>query len=128
MIKPTTLTEIEDIIAKLDTSKSVGPNSIPNKLIQSIRKSESTPLSNIFDSTLINGTYPEFLKISIVIPIYKKDSKLIVSNYRPISLLSNINKILEKLMFNSILFVSLTIAFTIYSLDLDKNIQLITLS
>ena len=32
--------------------------------------------------------------------MYKKDSKLIVSNYRPISLLSNINKILEKLMFN----------------------------
>ena len=100
MIKPTTPTEIEDMIAKLDKSKSVGPNSIPNKLIQSIRKSISIPLSNMFNSTFINGTYPEFLKISIVIPIYKKDSKLIVSNYRPISLLSNINKILEKLLFN----------------------------
>ena len=33
-------------------------------------------------------------------PIHKKDSKLDISNYRPISLLSNINKILEKLMFN----------------------------
>ena len=75
MIKPTRPTEKEDIIAKLDTSKSVGPNSIPNKLIQSIRKSIFIPLSNIFNSTFINGTYPEFLKISIVIPIYKKDSK-----------------------------------------------------
>ena len=37
-----------------------------------------------------------FLKISSVILIHKNDSKLIVANYRPISLLSNINKILEK--------------------------------
>ena len=51
------------------------------------------------------GQCPNFLKISSVIPIYKKDSKLIVTNYRPISLLSNINKILEKLMFKAILFL-----------------------
>ena len=100
MIKPTTPEEIEDIITKLDISKSVGPNSIPNQLIKLIKKSISIPLANMFNSSFINGTCPEFLKISIIIPIYKKDSKLIVSNYRPISLLSNINKILEKLMFN----------------------------
>ena len=46
-----------------------------------------------------SGIFPEFLKMSTIIPIYKKDSKLKVANYRPISLLSNINKILEKLMF-----------------------------
>jgi hypothetical protein len=77
----------------------VGPNSIPNQLLQSIKKSISTPLANIFNNSFLNGICPDFLKISIVIPIYKKESKLIVSNYRPISLLSNINKILEKLMF-----------------------------
>ena len=42
------------------------------------------------------------LKIANAIPIFKKDSKLIESNYRPISLLSNINKILEKLMFTRV--------------------------
>jgi len=102
MIKPVTPTEIEEIISKLDTSKSVGPNSIPNQLIQSISKSISIPLSNMFNSSFQNGICPDFLKISSVIPIYKKDSKLKVSNYRPISLLSNINKILEKLMFNQL--------------------------
>ena len=40
--------------------------------------------------------------IANAILIFKKDSKLIVSNYRPISLLSNINKILEKLMFKRV--------------------------
>ena len=100
MIKPTSPAKIEDIITSIDTTKSVGPNSIPNQLLQAIKKSISTPLANLFNNSFLNGHCPEFIKISIVIPIYKKDSKLIVSNYRPISLLSNINKILEKLMFN----------------------------
>ena len=100
MIKPTSPTEIKEIITAIDTSKSVGPNSIPNQLLQATKKSIAIPLANIFNHSFSKGICPDFLKISIVIPIYKKDSKLIVSNYRPISLLSNINKILEKLMFN----------------------------
>ena len=46
------------------------------------------------------GTYPDQLKIAKVIPIFKKGDKLLVSNYRPISLLSNINKIFEKLVYS----------------------------
>ena len=40
------------------------------------------------------------LKTAKLVPVFKKDSKLDYSNYRPISLLSNIEKILEKLMYN----------------------------
>ena len=100
MIKPTTPTEIEDIIHNVDISKSTGPNSIPQKLLKSVKKSIAIPLSNMFNLSFLQGSCPDFLKLSSVIPIHKKDSKLIVENYRPISLLSNINKILEKLMFN----------------------------
>ena len=100
MMKPTSPDEIEDIISKVNTSKKTGPNSIPQPLLQSVKKSIAIPLSNMFNMSFTAGVCPSFLKISSVIPVYKKDSKLIVSNYRPISLLSNINKILEKLMFN----------------------------
>ena len=48
------------------------------------------------------GIHPDKLKIAKVIPIYKKGSKLLTSNYRPISLLSNINKIFGKLVFNRV--------------------------
>ena len=47
----------------------------------------------------MNGTVPDKLKIAKVIPIFKKNEKYLPANYRPISLLSIINKIMEKLMY-----------------------------
>ena len=45
---------------------------------------------------------PDNLKIAEVVPIFKKGSRLKASNYRPISLLSNLNKIFEKIVFNRV--------------------------
>ena len=53
--------------------------------------------------TFTLGVFPSALKIVKVVPVHKKDSKLDFSNYRPISLLSNLDKILEKLMYTRIL-------------------------
>ena len=47
----------------------------------------------------MTGVFPSVFKTAKVIPVFKKDSKLDYSNYRPIFLLSNIEKILEKLMY-----------------------------
>ena len=47
----------------------------------------------------MTGVFPSVLKTAKVVPVFKKDSKLDYRNYRPISLLSNIEKILEKLMY-----------------------------
>ena len=47
---------------------------------------------------ITSGQHPKKLKLAHAIPIFKKGSRLLVSNYRPISLLSNLNKILEKIM------------------------------
>ena len=48
----------------------------------------------------MTGVFPSILKTAKVVPVIKKDSKLNYSNYHPISLLSNIEKTLEKLMYN----------------------------
>ena len=47
----------------------------------------------------MTGVFPSVLKTAKVVPVFKKDSKLDYSNYHSISLLSNIEKILEKLMY-----------------------------
>ena len=49
-----------------------------------------------------SGVFISALKFAKVVPVHKKDSKLDFSNYRQISLLSNLDKILEKLMYTRI--------------------------
>ena len=79
-------------------AKSSGPNSIPTQLRHLLKYEICNPLSKIFNLSLSTGQHPDILKISKTIPIFKKGSRLLVSNYRPISLLSNLNKILEKIV------------------------------
>ena len=99
-ISPSDKTEIENVISSLDSNKSVGPNSIPTKILKLLKNDISSQLSEIFNISFSSGVFPSILKIAKVIPIHKKYSKLDFSNYRPISLLSNIEKILERLMYN----------------------------
>ena len=56
-------------------------------------------MADLFNVSFITGVFPLVLKTAKVVPVFKKDSKLNYSNYRPISLLSNVEKILEKLMY-----------------------------
>ena len=91
--------EVETIIAGLNPCKGTGPNSLPNNVLAMLKAEISIPLSIIFNISLSTGVYPDILKLSQILPIYKKDSKMEKCNYRPISLLSNINKIFEKLMY-----------------------------
>ena len=83
-------------------SKSYGPNSIPTKILKLLKNDISTQLSDIFNVSFSTCVFPSILKIAKVVPIHKKQSKLVYPNYRPISLLSNVEKILEKLMYSRI--------------------------
>ena len=56
------------------------------------------PLAKLINRSFHNGVFPNILKKAEVIPIYKSESRVACSNYRPISLLSNIGKIIEKFM------------------------------
>ena len=100
-VSPTDKTEIESVISSLDSNKSVGPNSIPTKILKLLKNDISSQLYEIFNISFPSGIFPSILKTAKVIPIHKKDSKLDFSNYHPISLLSNIENFLERLMYNS---------------------------
>ena len=97
-LTPTDKNEITFIISSLDSHKSSGPNSIPVKILKLLKNDISQQLSDIFMSFL-TGQFPSVLKIAKVMPIHKKQSKVDYANYRAISLLSNIDKIIEKLMY-----------------------------
>ena len=100
--RPTDKDEIINIISKFKTGKSCGPTSIPVNIFQLIQLEVASPLAKIANLSFETGVQPEKLKLAKVIPIYKKGSKLSTSNYRPISLLSNINKIFENIVFERV--------------------------
>ena len=91
-LTPTDSIEVSNIIFSLNQNKSDGANSIPIKILKLLNKDISDQLSILFNQSLSSGIFPSILKTSKIIPIYKKGSKLECSNYRPISLLSNIDK------------------------------------
>ena len=101
-IKPTTPSEVMDLISNLKIAKSVGPFSIPTSILQLTKDIICFPLTEIINLSFLTGTFPDNLKIAKIIPIFKNDSKLSCNNYRPISLLSNISKIFEKLMYSRV--------------------------
>ena len=109
--------EISRIIDSFENSKATGPNSIPTEILKLIKHNICYPLKEIINLSFATGTYPDQLKIAKVIPIFKnKGDVLVVSNYRPISLLSNINKIFEKLVYSR-LYSFLTLHNCIYELQ-----------
>ena len=99
-LTPTLPDKVEDIIKTLNLRKSIGPNSIPTTLLKKYPKTTSIPISKLINQSFITGIFAEFLKLASVIPIFKKADPLECPNYRPISLTSNISKILEKLVHN----------------------------
>ena len=79
-------------------TKSSGPLSIPIKLLKIADPLIIQPLTDLINISFETGSFPDKIKIAIVIPVHKSGSKLDVNNYRPISLLSVFSKIIEKIM------------------------------
>ena len=90
--------EVTKIINSLKP-KSDGPFSIPTRILKTVLEKISKILTKIFNLSMQTGKFVTLLKIAKVIPVYKnKGSPYDSNNYRPISLLSNIDKIFEKLV------------------------------
>ena len=95
---PTNENELSKIINELDNNKSTGPNSIPVSILKFNKDIFSVILSRIANLSFIQGVFPESLKTAKIIPIFKSGNSMECSNYRPISLLSVVSKIFEKLV------------------------------
>ena len=94
--------EVQEHISELSNNKASGPYSIPTKILKILKAFISTPLATLYNLSFSSGCFPSILKTSKVVPVFKKDSPLEASNYRPISLLSNLEKILENLCIHAL--------------------------
>ena len=102
-LRKTTPEEIKEIIESLKTNAAPGYDRIKPNLIKKLKDTLSPILSNLINKTLIEGKFPDCLKMGKVTPIHKKGPTNIPNNYRPITVLTVFAKILEIVLKNRLL-------------------------
>ena len=95
------INDIVEVIKKLNPKKAHGVDDISIAILKMCPQEIAIPLKMIFEKAIDTGNYPQLWKEANVQPIHKKNSRQLVENYRPISLLCISGKIFEKLIFDS---------------------------
>ena len=90
--------EVKTVLQTIKLGKSSGPDNINNRILKEIAIPISEPLSDLYNFSLSHGIFPEIWKQANVSPLYKKDDPSLACNYRPISLLSTVGKVMEKIV------------------------------
>ena len=83
---------------KVNTSKATGHDRISPKLLKDSADIIAESLTVIFNKSIETGIFPDDLKVAYISPIRKGESKTECSNYRPISVISVVAKVFEKLV------------------------------
>ena len=98
-LSPTDPTEIRNLIRNLPNKYSSGNDDLNNIVLKKLESSIVYPLSLVFNCSLSSGTFPKVMKEADVIPLFKSKDPTESTNYRPISLLLTLSKLLEKVVY-----------------------------
>ena len=101
-LNPTYEEEVKWIVSNLPVKASSGHDNISNILLKEIIDPLAKVLVEIFNKSMTTGEFPSIMKLAEVVPLYKSKEHYLESNYRPISLLTTISKILEKIMYQRV--------------------------
>ena len=96
-----TAEELKSIAKGFKDGKVPGADNIPISIIKKTLDLISDPLLSIINLSLSSGVFPDRLKISKIIPIFKSDNASLAQNYRPISVLPASSKIFERAVYLS---------------------------
>jgi hypothetical protein len=102
-LEAVTTMELSDLIDNLNLHKSPGTDNIGPKIVHDAKHLLLKPLHFIYNLSLESGVVPTQLKTAKVLPIFKKGDTSLPCNYRPISMLSVFEKILEKIMYKRLI-------------------------
>ena len=96
--KMVSMDEVQKIVLKLNSKKSSMYGAIPASILKQTIEVHLKYLTNTINHSLTESTFPDELKQSEVIPVYKKLDPLQKENYRPVSLLPHISKVFERVI------------------------------
>ena len=94
--------KVKKEVLKLNSKKSSTYGAIPASILKQTIEVHLKYLTNTINNSLKESTFPDELKQSEVIPVYKKLDPLQKENYRPVSLLPHISKVFERVIYNQI--------------------------
>ena len=94
---------IKCLLSKLNPNKAIGPDMVPTRLLKDYAEDISPVLQVIFQQSLDTGEVPDDWKQANIVAIFKKGDKHLPSNYRPVSLTCVASKVLEHVIFRSIM-------------------------
>ena len=94
-----TTSDVYELISEINTNKSMGADLIPPKILTILKESISEPVEHIINLMVSEWCFPDQAKISSITLAFKKDDRTLKTNYRPISVLSALSKVLEKFLF-----------------------------
>ena len=95
-----TAEDVVNVCSTIQTSHGSGLDGISSFFIKTAIPFLARPLSYLFNCSLLSGTFPDSWKAARVAPIFKEGSVDEQSNYRPISVLPDLSRLFEKLVYN----------------------------
>jgi uncharacterized protein YggT (Ycf19 family) len=96
---PVTRSEVLEAFKELKPKKSQDTNHVSMFFLSKIFEQIVKPIHHVIYTSLLTGIVPSQLKIAKIVPVFKSGDRTMMDNYRPISLLDNFSKILEKVVF-----------------------------
>ena len=97
-LEPVTIYEIQNLVMSLKNG-APGYDEIKSDILKLSLQHIGEPLAHMCNMSLIQGIFPQELKLANVLPLYKSGDPQLFSNYRPVSLLPTLSKVLEKVMY-----------------------------
>ena len=98
-LAPCRKSEIKKLITDLPNKSSSGHDNVTNILLKEIGDQLIDPLNHIFNLSISMGIFPDNMKLADISPLFKGGNRHMLNNYRPISLLPTISKLLEKIVY-----------------------------
>ena len=96
--------DVKETLEQVKVGKSCGPDMISPRLLKECVNSISSPLCTLFKTNhlVVVSCFPKLWKVTNLVSVFKPDDKEIVDNYRAISLLSVVSRVLEKCIFSRV--------------------------
>ena len=94
--------DVLKILKNLNTSKAAGIDNLPPKMLKDAAEDLSAPLCSLINKSLQESLFPTSEKCEQIIPVFKSGDPAILDNYRPITVVPVLSKVIEKIIYNQL--------------------------